>query len=139
MSSKPVFGGVRRQALAVMPTKCRFCLKIWNDKYYEDEPVHKVICPHCGKKNAEVDFDEAMRTVAMWGLRHDIGTGGEFGFHFNMAEIKKFFIKIYGEEVAERKMFELLYNISMQEKRKKQLEEEMKNAQQRAKQKNRNN
>lgn len=127
MMSSPIFGSIRRKALAVLPTKCRYCFRVFNDKYYKDETTHKVICPHCGKKNAEISFDEAMRTVAMWGLRHDVGTAGEFGFHFSYAEIKKFFVEIYGEQLAEKKMNELLYSISVQKQRKKQLEESMKN------------
>ena len=103
--------GVKRKALAVMQTRCRYCLKDFPDKYYY-ETTHRVICPWCGKLNAVVDFDNILQVMVM-GLRYDMGTMGRYGFYLDSKKkIMKILRKSYGDG-ADAKMLELLTNLKM--------------------------
>lgn len=99
--------GIKRKALCVIRTRCRYCKKPWLDKYY-DKPVHRVICPHCNMINAKIQFDDMIDLLLM-GAKYDIGRNGiHGGMHMPINEIKKLVIKKYGTEEGERIFANLL-------------------------------
>lgn len=80
---------VKRKAISVVNTKCRFCGNLFKDKYYKGERKHKVRCTRCNLVNAEVDIDDYMK-VLYQGLRYDMGTYGDLGgFSVSMSSFKK--------------------------------------------------
>lgn len=120
---------IKRKAISVMNTQCRFCHHTWADKWYKGESVHKVICPKCKQLNAAVDIDD-WHEIMLKGIRHDIGTaGGMGGFSVGLSKLKKYVMKAYNctEEEAEQKLKELAYSIRIKEKQKKVEEERKKN------------
>ena len=107
---------IKRKALAAIRTICRYCNKMFLDKYY-GELEHKVLCPHCGMVNAKVQFND-LEEILVMGVTHDIGIlCGDGGAHLDLREIKKIFQKMYGKEEGEKKLNERLEEIARQFRR----------------------
>jgi hypothetical protein len=106
--------GVKRKALAVQPTICRFCNRPFLDKYFE-ETTHRVICPFCGKLNAKVTFNDILSVIIM-GLKHDIGTGGQYGYHLTSYKKIVNILKKYYKDDWENRLQEILNDLEITER-----------------------
>lgn len=103
-------GGIKRKAVAVIPTQCQHidCQKSWEDKIY-DPYIHRVICPRCNRPQYDskgmpiILFDMDIQSIKEWGLSRDIASSGEFGAHIKPGRKDKIMTKeefenIYGKQ-----------------------------------------
>lgn len=119
--------GIKRKAIAVVKTKCRFCDRIFMDKYFKGERIHKVRCDYCGLINAEVDIDDYMKTLYQ-GFRYDMGTYGSLGYLPKGTHFKKMVKEAFGfktDEEVEMKLKEYETGVKMMN-RQRRIEEERK-------------
>lgn len=98
---------IKRKAISVVNTKCRFCGALFQDKYYKGEGKHKVRCTRCHLVNAEVEIDDYLK-VLYQGLRYDMGTYGDLGgFSVSMGSFKKLIKKAFDLKTDEEVQLKL--------------------------------
>ena len=117
--------GVKRKAICITPTRCRFCKREFLDKWYKGEQVHKVRCEHCGLINAKINIDDYMK-VQYQGLRYDIGTAGGLGSIPRDVHFKKLVKEAYGfstDEEVEAKLKEYEYALKYKKLQEQQVRE----------------
>lgn len=116
--------GIKRKAISVVRTECRFCRRVFLDKWFKGELKHKVRCEHCGLINAEVDIDEYMKVVYQ-GFRHDMGTYGQLGNLPRGLKFRKMVKAAYDfqtDEEVEQKIKEYAFGVKIEQKRKEFVE-----------------
>lgn len=120
---------IKRKAISVVNTKCRFCGTLFQDKYYKGEGKHKVRCTRCNLINAEVDIDDYMK-VLYQGLRYDMGTYGDLGgFSISMSSFKKMVKKAFDLKTdleVQQKLDQWAYGFKLKKKQKALQKEQQK-------------
>lgn len=112
--------GIKRKAIWVAPTRCRFCSRTFLDKIFKGERLHKIRCEHCGLVNAEMDIDDILKTEYQ-GLRYDMGTYGGLGNFPKGAHFKRLVKEAFGfttDEQVEEKLREFEYGVKLKRKQK---------------------